>query len=95
MGYLTTTTSAPGEMTRNDVAVFGVGAVKHPITDLPIERGHGCLGVHDQAVKVHVPLIAAEQGVDKARRVLAELAALDEKRKIEIHQGVIAAGGTR
>ena len=69
-------------------SVFGVGVTIHPITHRPIEMGSGCKGVHAQAVD-HLQHIAAEQGIEAARRVKARLDALTDEHKADIHQTVI------
>jgi hypothetical protein len=55
-------------------AVFGVDAVRHPITGIPIERGSGALPVKLQA-RNHLAVIAQQEG----RAIAAEVAKrLDE-----------------
>jgi hypothetical protein len=90
MTTLTTTTSAPGEMTLVDRSVFGTDARRHPIADRVIEVGHGANGVHDQALQ-HCQIIAREQGIEAARAVKARLDGLGEADKAEIHRAVVTA----
>jgi hypothetical protein len=69
----------------SEKAVFGADAVRHPLSELPIEQGSGALSPEQQARLVHVPYIAQTQGVAAAEAMLIKLDA--EARRIEIMKG--------
>ena len=54
-------------------AVYGENAVRHPITGLIIEQGSGALSPYEQAVRLHLPQIAATQGVEVAAAMRSKL----------------------
>lgn len=62
----------------NEQAVFG-DAKRHPITDMILEQGSGALSPYDQAVRVHLPQIAATQGIEVAAAMRIKLDAAERK----------------
>jgi len=44
------------ELSREEQNIFGVDAVKHPVTGMVLEKGSGALPAHEQALQ-HVQII--------------------------------------
>lgn len=60
-------------------AVYGADAVRHPLTGYILEKGHGALSPYEQAVKIHLPQIAATQGIQVANDLKIKLDAAERK----------------
>jgi hypothetical protein len=58
---------------RNTAAVFGHDVKFHEITGEPLQQGSGSLPPDEQALQIHVPLIAQRDGAAAAQAMHAKL----------------------
>jgi hypothetical protein len=65
------------DLSREQQQVFGVDAVLHEVTGLPLEMGSGALPPDDQARLIHLQVIHATKGPAAAAAMLAKLNAKD------------------
>jgi hypothetical protein len=54
-------------------AVLGRDVKFHEITGLPLQQGEGCLPPDEQALVIHLPLIAQRDGLAAAQAMHAKL----------------------
>jgi hypothetical protein len=70
------------DLSREQQQVFGVDAILHEISGMPIEMGSGCLSPDEQVLRVHLPEIARIKGRAAAEAMLIRLNAKQRKLKI-------------
>jgi hypothetical protein len=67
--------SAADKVNRNTAAVFGHDVKFHEVTGEPLQQGSGSLPPDEQALTIHLPLIAKRDGVAAAQEVHVKLMA--------------------
>jgi hypothetical protein len=53
--------------------VYGRDVRFHPVTNLPLQQGSGALPDDEQALKIHLPLVAQRDGLAAAQAMHAKL----------------------